>query len=73
VDGLPYYCPTRTLTTRPVLEAALAKAEARLQRAVREQSLPGANRDATAEALHKARADCRDARAALTRWERTER
>jgi hypothetical protein len=62
----------KTLTTRHTLEVALAMAEAKLQLAVRELAVVGANRDTAGETLDKARAGCRDARAALTRFDRAQ-
>jgi hypothetical protein len=60
------------LTTRHELEVALARAEARLQHAVKELAVVGVNKDTATDNLNKARADCRDARAALTRLENAE-
>jgi hypothetical protein len=58
------------LTTRHILETALANAEAALQRAVNALAVVGADRDAAGDTLNKARATCRDARAALNRLDK---
>ena len=62
----------RTVSRRETLEAALAKAEAQLQRAVTGLAAVGADRDAAGDVLNRARASCRDARAALTAFNNAE-
>jgi hypothetical protein len=58
------------LTTRHTLEVALAKAEATLNLAVKELAAVGVNKDSATEHLTKSRASCREARAALNRFEK---
>ena len=58
------------MTTRHTLEVALAKAEARLNLAVKELAAVGANKEGATEHLTKARTACREARAALNSFER---
>jgi hypothetical protein len=60
-------------TTRQTLEVALAKAEANLQQAVTKLAAGGADRAPASDNLDKARANCREAHAALTKLNYSER
>lgn len=60
------------MTRRQKLEQTLARAEAELRSAVALSVGNGADRFKTSEAVDKARASCRQARAALTEFEMSE-
>lgn len=60
------------MTKRKNLETAVANAEALLKHAVKELADGGGFRNNATENIEKARANCREARAALTKLERAE-
>jgi len=60
------------LTKRKALEDALAKAESHLRHAVKELADGGGFRNTATEDIDKARASCREARAALNKLDRAE-
>jgi hypothetical protein len=60
------------VSTTKALESILAKAESHLQQAVKLLAGGAGDQSTAREAVEKARANCRDARAALTRVERAE-